>query len=296
MSKRPLPPLDLLVPFEAAARLRSFTLAAEELCVTQSAVSQRIRNLEAHLGISLFERNHRRIELTADGRELLNGVTVALNHLSSATASVRRTDRESLLRISADTSIASMVLMPLLTEFRALHPHITVDLTTSDLWEDALNVDVAILHNSAELVGYTSTMLFADQVYPVCSPDYLRRHPIETPEDLLTADLIDLDYQHWNWINWGIWLTETGLDPTKARRSFQSNSYHAGIDAARAGWGVALGWKHFVDTDVARGALVRPLEDIVATEFGYALFQRVSEKISEEAKIFSAWIRSIDLG
>ncbi len=286
MSKLNLPPLDLVLPFEAAARLGSFTRAAEELNVTQSAVSQRVRRLEEQLGIRLFVRRHRKIELTASGRELLNGATVALGHLAAATESLRHGERHRRLGLATDTAIASLWLLPRLARFRQAHADIVVDLTVSDLEAACLDAEVAILHGSGDWPGYQCRLLFADKIYPVCAPAYLQRNRVECPADLLTQDLIDLDYQLWNWMNWGIWLTERGLDPSGTRRVFQSNSYPAVIAAARAGWGVALAWDHFLDEDLTAGRLRRLGTEEVTTQFGYYL--AVRNGAGSEAAAFAA--------
>lgn len=274
MSLHNLPPLDLLEPFEAAARHGSFTRAADELAVTQSAISQRVRKLEDLIGLKLFERHHRAIELTPEGRELLNGVTVALRHLTSATQGLRQQGGRPRIKLGVDTSIAQLWLLPRLKRILSQEPSFDVDLTVSDIENDALNTDVAILHGDGNWPGYTAKLLFADEIFPVCAPDYLHRHPITCAQDLLTADLIDLDYIHWNWINWSIWFTEARLAPPHARILLRTNSYSAQLDAARAGLGVALGWSHLLEEDLQNGALIRPIPDSVGTKFGYYVLCR----------------------
>ncbi len=122
MSLHNLPPLDLLEPFEAAARHGSFTRAADELAVTQSAISQRVRKLEDLIGLKLFERHHRAIELTPEGRELLNGVTVALRHLTSATQGLRQQGGRPRIKLGVDTSIAQLWLLPRLKRILSQEP------------------------------------------------------------------------------------------------------------------------------------------------------------------------------
>lgn len=274
MSLRPLPPLDLLEPFEASARLGSFTRAAEELSVTQSAISQRVRKLENLLETSLFERGHRTITLTPEGRELLIGVKVALQHLASATHSLRQRDGRPFLRVGVDTCMAQLWLLPRLKGYLGTQSAVAVDLVVSDNEKEVLGADVAILHGDGSWPGFVARRLFSDDVFPVCAPGYLARHPIAAPQDLLTADLIDLDYVHWNWMNWGIWLTEAGIDPSRARILIRTNAYMAQLDAARAGMGVALGWGNLVDEDLARGVLVRPFEQSIDTSYGYYVLLR----------------------
>ncbi|MCR9114465.1 MAG: LysR substrate-binding domain-containing protein [Rhodobacteraceae bacterium] len=274
MPQRPLPPLDLLEPFEASARLGSFTRAAEELSVTQSAISQRVRKLEDLLELTLFERGHRTITLTPEGRELLNGVKVALQHLAAATHSLRQRDTRPFLRVGADTSIAQLWLLPRLESYLKDDAPVALDLMFSDDEKDVLSADVAIMHGDGHWPGFVARLLFNDEIFPICAPDYLERNPITRPEDLLDADLIDLDYVHWNWMNWGIWLTEAGIDPSRARILIRANAYMALLDATRAGLGVTLGWAHMVDDDLARGTLVRPFEHSIDTSFGYYVLLR----------------------
>ena len=274
MNSRHLPPLDLLVPFEASARLGSFTLAADELSVTQSAVSQRVRKLELLLDIKLFERKHRSIVLTPQGRELLNGVKVALQHLTSATHSLHQRDARPFLKLGCDTSIAQLWLLPRLKSYMSEASPFAIDLIASDTEEEVLGADVAVLHGKGMWPGFTARRLFDDAIYPVCSPDYLRRFPIAQAEDLLTTDLIDLDYIHWNWMNWGIWLTEAGLDPARSRILLRTNSYMALLDAARAGMGVALGWHHLVSDSLRDGSLVQPIPLSIGTAYGYYVLLR----------------------
>ncbi|QFT92220.1 Glycine cleavage system transcriptional activator [Roseovarius sp. THAF9] len=261
-------------PFEAAARLGSFTRAADELSVTQSAISQRVRKLEALLDTQLFERGHRTITLTPEGRELLIGVRAALQHMTAATRALRQRDDRPRIRLGADTSMAQLWLAPRLAPALADSPPLMLDLLASDTEAELLTADIALLHGAGDWPGFTATRLFADAVFPVCTPDFLAHTPLGTPEDLLSAPLIDLDYTHWNWMNWGIWLTEAGLDPTRATTLMRTNSYMALLDAARAGLGVALAWEGQLAEDLTTGRLVRPIDTAVTTPFGYYLILR----------------------
>ncbi|QFT81802.1 Glycine cleavage system transcriptional activator [Roseovarius sp. THAF27] len=261
-------------PFEAAARLGSFTRAADELSVTQSAISQRVRKLEALLDTQLFERGHRTITLTPEGRELLIGVRAALQHMTAATRALRQRDDRPRIRLGADTSMAQLWLTPRLAPALADSPPLMLDLLASDTESELMTADIALLHGAGNWPGFTATRLFADAVFPVCTPDFLRHTPLGTLEDLLTAPLSDLDYIHWNWMNWGIWLTEAGLDPTRATTLMRTNSYMAKLDAARAGLGVALAWEGQLTEDLRTGRLVRPVDHAVTPPFGYYLILR----------------------
>lgn len=269
MDFRALPPLDLLVPFEASARHGSFTRAAEELSVTQSAVSQRVRVLEEVLGTALFRREHRRVMLTGEGEELYKSVKAAMQHLLAATRSIERAEERPVLRLAVDTSIAGLWLLPRLSDYMAGGGRPVIDLKVTDDPALLLEGDVCVLHGQGAWPGFEAQLLFPDEVFPVCATAYLERHPIRALEDLYEARLIDLDYKQWNWMNWGIWFTEAGLSAGAPNVVICTNDYRAKISAARAGLGVALGWHHFMDEDIRSGRLVEPLDVRVATQMGY---------------------------
>ncbi len=289
--KTDLPQLDLLIAFEAAARLGSFTRAARELNVSQSAVSQRMQTLEASLAATLFERGHRYVRLTARGREFQNSVTVALRHLLAATNTLRSADSGPQLNIATDESVGALWLLPRLHRFQARHPEISLRLTASDREADCLaeGIHLAILHGAGDWPGYDCRHLFEEQVFPVCAPAYLTRHGgLGDLADLADAELLDLEYERWHWMNWSIWLTEQGLKPAGRRRSLQCNSYPLLIEAARNGQGVALGWRHFIDDDLIAGRLVRPLGASVKTDFAYYVIAKHQE--TAELTLFRDWL------
>ena len=180
MLKSRLPPLDNLIAFEAAARLLSFTRAAQELNVTQAAVSQQIRNLEQVLGLKLFERVHRAVRLTAAGREYQHTVSASLRHLASATGDIRLSQTQPRLTLGCDQSIAALCLVPRLAEFQALHREVAIRLVASDKTADCLGEDiqVSIIHGKGDWAGYDCQMLFEETVFPVCSPSYLQKHGV----------------------------------------------------------------------------------------------------------------------
>jgi LysR family glycine cleavage system transcriptional activator len=300
--RKDLPPLEFLVAFEAAARLGSFTAAAEELNLTQAAVSRQIRLLEGNLGRSLFTRAHRAVRLTPEGRDFQHTVSLALSHVANAARGLRAAEENAQLTVAADQSVAALWLLPRLESFQGAHGDIDLRLISSDVEADCLaeEVDVAIVHGDGSWPGYEAALLLDEEVFPVCSPAYLDSHgAIARPADLIARVLIDLDDDHWNWINWRVWLTEqtvdlpqsgTGDRPGGLRR-LVINSYPLIVQAARDGLGVALGWKHLVDEPLAAGALVRPLEQMIRTEFGYYLLVRQDRKASPQAEAFRDWLR-----
>ena len=287
--KQQLPPLGPLVSFEAAARLRSFTAAARELNLSQAAVSQQIRNLEQSLGVSLFIRAHKSVQLSAKGRELQHTVAAVFRQLATATAELKAQPATTHITIAADQSVASLWLMPRLPRFQELHSEITVRLIASDDEQDCLNDDIqlAIIHGSGNWPGFRSMLFFEEEIFPVCNPDYASRGL--TTESLAGETLLELDDIHWDWMNWRTWLSRNGVDLPARHRGLQVNNYPMLIDAARNGQGVALGWRHLVDRDIANGTLVKAVDASVKTRLGYYLVWPESVGLSPGVAAFRDW-------
>lgn len=287
-----LPPLSSLVAFEAAGRLQSFTRAAAELNVTQAAVSRQIRLLEDHLGRQLFRRAHRAVELTNEGRDYLHTIANALNHVGTATRELKTTAREPRLTIAADQSMATLWLLPRLQAFRQEAPGLNIRLIADDD-EDrifASGADVALVHGDGDWPLHQSAMLFADDIVPVCSPEYLMtRQAPQSASDFVVEALIDLEDEHWNWLNWRQWLTSQGVSMAAGPRGLVIDSYPLVIDAALRGSGFALGWRGLIDDALAEGRLVAPLATSLKTRFGYYIVWPRNRTILPEAQIFIDW-------
>ncbi|MEN3348000.1 MAG: LysR family transcriptional regulator, glycine cleavage system transcriptional activator, partial [Bradyrhizobium sp.] len=207
-----LPSLNGLRAFEAAARHLSFTLAASELNVTQTAISHQIRRLEEELGIRLFVRQNRALTLTPEARDYLPGVRAAFNDLRLATDRLLRKDDDKVLTVSTLASLAAKWLLPRLTDFQEHHPGIDVRITTStslvDFQRD--NVDAAIRYGRGQWPGLRSDWLMADRLFPVCSPALLTGgRPLRKPEDLAGHVLLHTSSGYDD--DWRLWLTAAGL-------------------------------------------------------------------------------------
>ena len=286
-----LPRLDRLVAFEAAARLGSFTRAADELHRTQSAISHAVKALEEELGTPLFERMHRAIRLTPEGTALHNSVATALNHLGAATRTLRTGRSLSTLRLVTDTAIAHHWLLRRMGALAMAMYEIALELDVTDDIDKLAAADLAIVHGDGKAPGRHATSLFTEEIFPVCAPEYLERHgPIDTLEDLAQADLIELKYQRWAWANWTIWLTEMGAPEASLHRAFQSDLYTATIEAASAGLGVALGWRHLVDDEVLAGRLCTPLQQSLTTGRGYHLVASPELADTRPVRILRQWL------
>ncbi|MGE4248066.1 MAG: LysR substrate-binding domain-containing protein [Parvibaculaceae bacterium] len=290
--RKSLPPLHSLIAFEAAARLSSFSAAAQELNISQAAVSQQIRTLEENLNLTLFDRTHRTVQLTPAGRNYQHTVAMALEHLAMATRDLRVTRGRVRLTVAADQSMAWMWLAPRLAHFQENHPSISVRLVASDLESDCLvnTVDVALIHGDGKWPGRQATLLFAEEVYPVCSETYLKSAPaLASPRDLAMHRLLHLEDDHWNWMNWRMWLTENGVDLAAERDGLTVNNYPLLIEAAKKSQGLALGWNGLVDAELAQGALLRPLAQSVSTRFGYYIVWPEQERLPDPVQCFLTW-------
>ncbi|MEM7121446.1 MAG: LysR substrate-binding domain-containing protein [Pseudomonadota bacterium] len=291
--RKDLPPLDLLVAFEAAARHGSFTAAADEISLTQAAVSRQIRLLEESLGQQLFMRGHRSVQLSAEGRMFLEEVTIALNHIANAARNIRETPHKERVSVAATHSISTLWLLPRIKSYADVDATCDVVLFSSDIDDDCLSedVDMIILRGDGNWSGYHAHRLLDEEIFPVCSPGYLATAPaLTSPADLLNHRLIDVAAGHDEWVNWRIWLTEAGIGPLPEQRHLQVNTYPLAIQAARDGLGVALGWRHLIDAAVDSGDLVRPLADTLTTRDGYYLLVRKERIPSTHAQVFQDWL------
>ncbi|WP_119459044.1 LysR substrate-binding domain-containing protein [Rhodospirillaceae bacterium SYSU D60014] len=292
-----LPPVSCLLAFEAAGRLANFTLAAAELNVTQAAISRQIRALEEHLRFPVFHRRHRAVQLTTEGRKLHQAVSMGLEHIAGTMAGLRRSAGESHLTIGATIGFAAFWLMPRLTRFRAAFPDIELRLIASDKPLDLLSdgIDIAVRYGSGDWPGLAATYLFEAEIFPVCSPGFLAKHPgLRSPEDLLNLTLLGLDDVDPLWLNWEAWFKEMGLplgrDPKGNHRRAYFNNYPILIQAAIDGQGVGLGWRYFLDDLLERGALVRPIEAAVRSDLGFYLVVPEGVEPSRDARAFHDWL------
>jgi LysR family transcriptional regulator, glycine cleavage system transcriptional activator len=292
-----LPPVSCLLAFEAAGRLANFTLAAAELNVTQAAISRQIRALEEHLHFPVFHRRHRAVQLTTEGRKLHQAVSMGLEHIAGTMAGLRRSAGESHLTIGATIGFAAFWLMPRLTRFRAAFPDIELRLIASDKPLDLLSdgIDIAVRYGSGDWPGLAATYLFEAEIFPVCSPDFLAKHPgLRSPQDLLNLTLLGLDDVDPLWLNWEAWFKETGFpigrDPKGNHRRAYFNNYPILIQAAIDGQGVGLGWRYFLDDLLERGALVRPIEAAARSDLGFYLVVPEGVEPSRDARAFHDWL------
>ena len=291
MSPR-LPSLNGLRAFEAAARHLSFTQAASELNVTQTAISHQIRRLEDELGIRLFIRKNRALALTPKARDYLPGVRAAFNDLRLATDRLLRKDEDNVLTVSTLASLAVKWLLPRLSTFQEAHPKIDVRITTSTNLVDfrSGDVDAAIRYGRGHWDGLRADWLMADELFPVCSPALLSgKRPLRTPEDL--RDHVLLHTGASNSDDWRLWLTAAGL-PTDISKQpgITFDLSLMTVQAAVDGIGVAMGRTSYVQDDIAKGRLVVPFNITLPADAGFYLVSPEMPADPPKLKAFRDWL------
>jgi DNA-binding transcriptional LysR family regulator len=288
--------LDLLRGFESAARHLSFTTAAAELFLTQSAVSRQVQQLEEQLGVKLFERRTRALALTEAGTLYYRQVSAALNQLREATAAVRANTTQ-IVRVTTTVTFASLWLVPRLAAFQARHGdvsvHVVADNSVRDL--ERLSLDVAIRYCPASAAGPDAERLFGERVTPVASPAFLKRHPVRTLDDMMRLPLLELDDPAGvgMWLSWKVWCETMQLPPPR-RNGLAFSHYDQVIQAAIAGQGVALGRFPLADELLADGRLAIALPGralATRTERAYWMIVAPAARRRDEVRRFTDWLR-----
>jgi len=294
---RLLPSLDFLRGFEAAGRRLSFTLAAEELFVTQSALSRQVKALEDALGVALFVRKHRMLALTPAGAAFHRTVTDKLRDLAAAADVVRATERGPALTVSTTVSFAALWLIPRLATFRAAHPAVEVYVSADDRLVDLArgDVDVAVRYLTDTGAPADSVRLFGERLLPVASPALVKRGPpLAQPADLARHVLIHLDDPGgiMPWLNWPAWLASNGQPTLKPAGTMRFSLYDQVIQATVAGQGVALGRIPLIAELLNDGRLVAPFPKRYDSPRGYFVVVAPHAGQRPEASAFIDWLRN----
>ena len=293
-----LPSLNGLRAFEAAARHLSFTRAAAELHVTQTAISHQIRRLEEQLGKRLFVRVSRTLRLTRDAEDYLPAVRAAFDDLRRATARLQRPDREGLLTVSTTASLAAKWLVTRVARFQDAHPGIEVRITTSPHLVDFQReeVDMAVRYGRGNWPGLRTQWLMAEDIFPVCSPALMKGpKPLRRPEDLVYHTLLHTTVGR---EDWQLWLTAAGLPVALAlRRGLSFDQSFMALQAATDGLGVALSGRSLVDADIAAGRLVIPFDVVLPADAGYYIVAPEETADTTKIALFCDWLaRSVANG
>jgi LysR family transcriptional regulator, glycine cleavage system transcriptional activator len=287
-----LPPLDLLAAFEACARHLSFTKAAAERFVTQSAMSRQMRALEEDLGTPLFRRQHRALALTEAGTRLFAVCTTVLAQLRATVRELRAPSQREVLALTTTPGLASFWLIPRLPSFTRAHPGIDVRLDASFERRQlaAEGFDLAIRYARAEKVA--GQPLFGESVLPVCSPELLRQAPLAQPQDLARHTLLQLEPSVSGGmpIEWEPWLQAMGVPTLEPAARLSLSGYNEVVAAALAGQGVALGRRPLVDELLRQGRLVAPLATPLATPRSYILVVDPAARARPAVRALEGWL------
>lgn len=291
---RRLPPLDLLQTFDAAARHLSFTRAGEERFITQSAVSRQMRALEDELGVQLFRRGHRSLELTPQGRLLAQACAEAIGRLRTTVDRLRTPPSRRVLTLTTTPGLASLWLIPRLSRFTRAHPGVDVRIDASfeqrDLDRDG--IDVAIRFGRAN--HNEGTKLFDQEVLPVCSPSLLAAGPpLKDTGDLARHTLLRLDDTErvdGPMLEWQPWLAAMGVPDLEPGAMLMFSNYDEVIAAAVHGQGVALGRRPLVDALLAEGRLVAPIGGSMASPRTYFVVVNLNSANLDVARELADWL------
>ena len=265
---KPNQSLNNLLVFESAARRGSFTRAAEDLHISQPAVSHAMRLLEADLGVALFERQHKGVQTTDAGKYLLEQVGMGLSLIDQALREVRSMQAHQVT-LAVSTATATWWLLPRIARFKQQHPDIELRVITTDtdLDMDRERIDLAITLGAGHFSQYQRWPFVNEEIFPVCSPSLIARSG--TPDDvgaLTKLPLLHLEERYKPRMPWSQWFGVFGIALPPGNMLFRFNDYSIVLQAATEGQGVAQGWRHIVQPLIAQGLLVQPLQQSVTTD------------------------------
>lgn len=284
-----LAPLHSLHAFEAAARHRSYSLAAGELHVTHSAISQQIRNLESTLGVPLFARQGRQMELTREGLLLFRRVQPALRQLGRAVEEVGVLKRAPDVTVTTLQSFANRWLLPRIARFQKVQPDVAVHIQGSvDLKNlDRAEADVAIRYGKGSWKGCDAELLLQEWLFPVCSPLFNRGRLPASPAALKRFRILRDDCM----VEWHAWARAAGIDAGEFVHGSMYSDSNLMLGAAVEGQGIAIGRSALVYDDLAKGRLVRAAGPIVPAPFAYYLVTASGRRKPPHQLAFEDWLR-----
>lgn len=287
--KKKLPPLNWLRSFEAAARHLNFTQAAAELNMTQAAISQQVKGLESQLGMMLFKRLPRGLELTDAGQAYMPVVHESISRLAVATDELFGQGRDRLLNVRVNLVFFTSWLAPRLSRFREAHPEIGLRFS-SNIWLDerAKDADMEIRYGKGCWRGFKVNRLTWDELIPVCSPLLDNGLlPPQHPHELVNHTLLHvLGYEE----GWGYWLNKTGFPEVDSPLSFQLDTLITALEMASLGQGIALGRTSLVTRKLLSGELVAPLQMTVPTSEAFYLVTPDNSYEHPHADVFKSWL------
>lgn len=285
-----LPPLKALKVFEAATRTKSLTIAAHELHITHSAVSQQIKLLEEYFGQPLFIRLPRGVQATEAAQTFYAEVRASLDRIAMAAEQLTLSSKNRIVRVITAPSVAMRWLIPRLSHFQIVNPRIEIRVTTtvSEHFEDVKDsFDVVLWRSPLERNGFECVRFLDDVSAPLASPHYLALHPVNTPQDLLQTALIHLSVRDEAWPQW---LQKAGVLVEKKLPGTSYEHFFLSLQAALTDLGIAMGSLALVEDDLAQGRLCQLFPEVVLHSPGFHLLHRTTDRNDNALKIFIAWL------
>jgi LysR family transcriptional regulator, glycine cleavage system transcriptional activator len=291
MARARLPPLNAIKAFEAAARLGSFTRAAEELSVTHGAVSRQIRLLEEWLGTSLFMRTSRNAVPTRAGRELLAEAGPALDRLASASLRVQSGGKaRGVLHISALPTFAMRWLIPRLPELQREHPALETRIVTASTPAEQFRMEVdVVVSGPARQPGWVGSRFLGEAYLPLLSPGLMKERPLRAPADLVRHTLLHAATRRQMWLRW---LTAAGVPDLKPARDQVFEHFYFAIQAAIEGLGVAMGPLALVGDELREGRLLAPIKEPAIRTRGYFVYAQETRSEAPTVTALRQWLLS----
>lgn len=288
--RRHLPTFTSLLCFEASARHLSFTRAAEELNLTQSAVSRQVRNLEEFLQTDLFFRVKKRLSLTTEGKSYAQTVNEHLNSLEAETLKLITKDEEDVaLNLGTFPTFGSRWLIPKLADFTAKHPELHFNLTTSILPFDfeKQDIDVAIQHGDGNWPEVDAQKIVTESVVAACSPELIAKEDSLNAETVLKYTFLHLKTRSYAWPEW---LSAHGIESTASTVGPTFENFSMMIRAARSGLGIAIVPRMFIEEELREGRLIAPFGQEIESKRGYYLVHDPLKGKLDKVQKFRAWI------
>ena len=284
--------LDLVRGFVAVGRRMSISLAAQDLCLTQSAVSKQVHALEAQLGVKLLLRGHRSISFTPEGERLFRSADGAVQQLQDVMGGLRQAGEQRPVTLSASIGMTGLWLLPRLSQVQKLHPGVDVRVSANNRLADLRNegIDLAIRYTTPALAPAGAVRLFGETVAPVAHPS-LGLEPLRSAGAVSRLHLLDFDDPQHPWLQWNGWLASVGWADAKPQSVLHFNQYDQLVQAALAGQGVALGRLELIRPLLDEKRLVRLVSPVPAQASGHAywLIQAEAEP-REEVRHVAAWL------
>lgn len=287
-SRSKLPSLTALRAFEVVGRRLSVTKAAEELCVTTSAVSHQVKNLEDAVGVELLIRRHQRVELTAQGELLFRSIQQGFRAIGDTIVGLRAAAGQDILTISVSPFFSAKWLTPRLPDFWACHPDVQLRLHHSYHPADYLreNIDAGINWGDGRWPGIESRPVLPADLTPVCSPQLLQHTRIAEPADLFGCRMLyEFDFAHWE-----SWFAHYGLRLPPGVQQIQLDDTHALLRAAIDGYGAAMFCRSLIQSELESGLLVQPFDYCHDCGLGYHLNYPSGRSYPQNVQVFCNWV------